>query len=77
MINASLRDGEVSGALKHAVVHPLLKRASLDPEVLNNYCLMANIPFWGKVLERVVATQLQACLVETDYLNPFQSGFSK
>ncbi|KAF7254239.1 hypothetical protein EYD10_01276 [Varanus komodoensis] len=29
----------------------------------------------GKVLERVVAGQLQALLDETDYLDPFQSGF--
>ncbi|KAF7243518.1 putative RNA-directed DNA polymerase from transposon BS, partial [Varanus komodoensis] len=31
--------------------------------------------FLGKVLERVVAGQLQAFLDETDYLDPFQSGF--
>ncbi|KAF7243052.1 putative RNA-directed DNA polymerase from transposon BS [Varanus komodoensis] len=29
----------------------------------------------GRVLERVVAGQLQALLDETDYLDPFQSGF--
>ncbi|KAF7248256.1 Transcription factor ETV6 [Varanus komodoensis] len=36
---------------------------------------VANIPFLGKVLERVVAGQLQARLDETDYLDPFQSSF--
>uniref|UniRef100_A0A8D2LN46 Reverse transcriptase domain-containing protein n=1 Tax=Varanus komodoensis TaxID=61221 RepID=A0A8D2LN46_VARKO len=40
-----------------------------------NYRPVANIPFLGKVLERVVAGQLQALLEETDYLDPFQSGF--
>ncbi|KAF7253392.1 ERI1 exoribonuclease 3 [Varanus komodoensis] len=40
-----------------------------------NYRPVANIPFLGKVLERVVAGQLQALLDETDYLDPFQSGF--
>ncbi|KAF7240862.1 Receptor-type tyrosine-protein phosphatase T [Varanus komodoensis] len=39
-----------------------------------NYRPVANIPFLGKVLERVVAGQLQALLDETDYLDPFQSG---
>ncbi|KAF7238001.1 RNA-directed DNA polymerase from mobile element jockey, partial [Varanus komodoensis] len=39
------------------------------------YRPVANIPFLGKVLERVVAGQLQALLDETDYLDPFQSGF--
>ncbi|KAF7246976.1 CMP-sialic acid transporter [Varanus komodoensis] len=40
-----------------------------------NYRPVANIPFLGKVLERVVAGQLQALLDETDYLDPLQSGF--
>ncbi|KAF7249443.1 hypothetical protein EYD10_05220 [Varanus komodoensis] len=40
-----------------------------------NYRLVANIPFLGKAFERVVAGQLQALLDETDYLDPFQSGF--
>ncbi|KAF7246492.1 PDZ domain-containing RING finger protein 4, partial [Varanus komodoensis] len=40
-----------------------------------NYRPVTNIPFLGKVLERVVAGQLQALLDETDYLDPFQSGF--
>ncbi|KAF7249253.1 putative RNA-directed DNA polymerase from transposon BS, partial [Varanus komodoensis] len=40
-----------------------------------NYRPVANIPFLGKVLERVVAGQLQALLDETDYLDPFQSSF--
>ncbi|KAF7236814.1 Extracellular calcium-sensing receptor [Varanus komodoensis] len=47
----------------------------MDPEMATNYRPVANIPFLGKVLERVVAGQLQALLDETDYLDPFQSGF--
>uniref|UniRef100_A0A8D2J284 Reverse transcriptase domain-containing protein n=1 Tax=Varanus komodoensis TaxID=61221 RepID=A0A8D2J284_VARKO len=43
--------------------------------MVTNYRPVANIPFLGKVLERVVAGQLQALLDETDYLDPFQSGF--
>ncbi|KAF7253150.1 hypothetical protein EYD10_01179 [Varanus komodoensis] len=75
VVNASLRDGQVPAPLKEAVVRPVLKKASLDPEMATNYRPVANIPFLGKVLERVVAGQLQACLNETDYLDPFQSGF--
>ncbi|KAF7254198.1 hypothetical protein EYD10_01049 [Varanus komodoensis] len=73
--NASLRDGRVPAPLKEAVVRPVLKKASLDPEVATNYRPVANIPFLGKVLERVVVGQLQTLLDETDYLDPFQSGF--
>ncbi|KAF7249427.1 Galectin-related protein, partial [Varanus komodoensis] len=75
VINPSLWDGRVPAPLKEAVVRPVLKKVSLDPEMAANYRLVANIPFLGKVLERVVAGQLEALLDETDYLNPFQSGF--
>ncbi|KAF7252624.1 Craniofacial development protein 2 [Varanus komodoensis] len=75
VINSSLKDGWVPALLKEAVVRPVLKKASLDPEMAANYRPVANIPFLGKVLERVVAGQLQALLDETDYLDPFQSGF--
>ncbi|KAF7250254.1 hypothetical protein EYD10_03943 [Varanus komodoensis] len=75
VVNASLRDGRVPTPLKDAVVQPVLKKASLDPEVAANYRPVANIPFLGKVLEWVVAGKLQALLNETDYLDPFQSSF--
>ncbi|KAF7245399.1 RNA-directed DNA polymerase from mobile element jockey [Varanus komodoensis] len=75
VINASLKDGQVPAPLKKAVVRPVLKKASLDPEMAISYRPVANILFLGKVLEQVVAGQLQALLDETDYLDPFQSGF--
>ncbi|KAF7251550.1 hypothetical protein EYD10_03015 [Varanus komodoensis] len=61
-------------ALRKIRFHPR-RPVSLDPEMATNYRPVANIPFLGKVLERVVAGQLQALLDETDYLVPFQSGF--
>ncbi|KAF7254734.1 RNA-directed DNA polymerase from mobile element jockey [Varanus komodoensis] len=63
------------GPSREVVVLPVLKEASLDPEMATNYRPVANIPFLGKVLEWVVVGQLQALLDETDYLDPFQSGF--
>ncbi|KAF7238948.1 N-terminal EF-hand calcium-binding protein 3 [Varanus komodoensis] len=75
VVNASLREGRVPAPLKEVVIRPVLKKVSLDPEMATNYRPVANIPFLGKVLERVVAGQLQALLDETDYLDPFQSGF--
>ncbi|KAF7250584.1 CDC42 small effector protein 2-A [Varanus komodoensis] len=75
VIITSLKDGRVPAPLKEAVVRLVLKEASLDPEMAVHYRPVANILFFGKVLERVVAGQLQALLDETDYLDPFQSGF--
>lgn len=44
---------------RSTVISPLLKKPTLDPEVLDNYRPISNIPFLSKVLEKVVAVQLQ------------------
>ncbi|KAF7247744.1 Reverse transcriptase-like protein [Varanus komodoensis] len=44
------------------------------PKLMDEFQLLRSDDV-DKVLERVVAGQLQALLDETDYLNPFQSGF--
>uniref|UniRef100_A0A803U0C0 Reverse transcriptase domain-containing protein n=1 Tax=Anolis carolinensis TaxID=28377 RepID=A0A803U0C0_ANOCA len=75
IINASLCQGSVPSCFKQAVVKPLLKKSSLDPSVCNNYRPISNLPFLGKVLERVVAKHLQGFLDDTDFLDRSQSGF--
>uniref|UniRef100_A0A670IP01 Reverse transcriptase domain-containing protein n=1 Tax=Podarcis muralis TaxID=64176 RepID=A0A670IP01_PODMU len=75
VVNASLCEGAFPDPLKEAVIKPLLKKTSLDPANLANYRPVSNLPFLGKVIERVVAKQLQACLEDADHLDPFQSGF--
>uniref|UniRef100_A0A803TBL9 Reverse transcriptase domain-containing protein n=1 Tax=Anolis carolinensis TaxID=28377 RepID=A0A803TBL9_ANOCA len=75
IINASLEQGLFPSSLKQATIRPILKKASLDSSILSNYRPISNLPFLGKVLERVVASQLQGFLDDTDYLDPFQSGF--
>ena len=44
--------------MKLACVTPLLKKLSLDAEVLNNYRPISLLSFLSKLLERVVAKQL-------------------
>ena len=51
------------------------KRNNLALDDIGNYRPIANVPFMSKVVERVVADQLQARLDETNALDPFQSGF--
>uniref|UniRef100_A0A803SNL8 Reverse transcriptase domain-containing protein n=1 Tax=Anolis carolinensis TaxID=28377 RepID=A0A803SNL8_ANOCA len=75
IINASLEQGGFPSYLKQAVVRPLLKKVSLDSTVLNNFRPISNLPFLGKVLERVVASQLQGFLDDINYLDQSQSGF--
>ena len=67
VVNASLQQGRTSACLKEAVIRLLLKKASLDPSVLDNYRPVSNIPSLGKVLKHVVLSQLQGFLEEVDY----------
>ncbi len=58
VINSSLQTSLVPSYFKHAVVHPLLKKANLDPADLNNYRPISKLPFLSKVLEKAVLNQL-------------------
>ena len=75
VVNLSLQSGYVPPALKVAVIRPLLKKPTLDPEVLANYRPISNLAFLSKVLEKVVASQLQDHLKHNNLFEKFQSGF--
>lgn len=74
-INGSLVTGYVPQSYKVAVIKPLLKKPSLDPDVLANYRPISNLPFLSKVLEKVVVTQLLEHLQRNSLFEMFQSGF--
>ncbi|KAK2141457.1 hypothetical protein LSH36_1095g00036 [Paralvinella palmiformis] len=46
-------------SFKKAIVQPLLKKPSLDKEVLKNYRPVSNLPYLSKILETVVAKRLE------------------
>ena len=53
IINMSLSHGKLPASLKEAIVIPLLKKQSLDPDVLSNYRPVSNLPQLLKTLEKV------------------------
>ncbi|XP_053301290.1 uncharacterized protein LOC128460231 [Pleuronectes platessa] len=75
IINLSLSSGYVPQSFKIAVIKPLLKKPTLDPEVLANYRTISNLPFISKILEKVVANQLCEFLRENNIYEDFQLGF--
>uniref|UniRef100_M3XIQ1 Reverse transcriptase domain-containing protein n=1 Tax=Latimeria chalumnae TaxID=7897 RepID=M3XIQ1_LATCH len=75
IVSASLEEGVFPVALKKAQVRPLLKRISLDPDDLGNYRPISNLPFLGKVIEKVVAGHLREHLDNFNLYDRFQSGF--
>ena len=77
IVNDSLSSGHVPEEFKVAHVTPLLKNTSLDKNVLKNYRPVSNLPFVSKVLERVVAKQLQNYLTVNNLHEPQQSAYRK
>ena len=59
LVNQSLSDAKMPVAFKTAQVVPLLKKPSLDPDLMKNYRPVSNLPFLSKIIEKVIATQLQ------------------
>ena len=77
IMNKSLSSGIVPQCFKHALVKPLLKKASLDPNCLKHYRPVSNLPFLLKVLERIVLKQFLQHLQSHSLLEPFQSAYRK
>lgn len=63
--------------MKSAIVKPLFKKPQLDPNDLKNYRPVSNLPFVSKVIERVVALQLNTHLEQNHLLDPLQSAYRR
>ncbi len=61
--------------LRRKSITPVLKKHGLDSSSLSSYRPISNLSFLSKILEKVVAFQLQAYLTAHSLYQPFQSGF--
>ncbi len=77
IVNKSLTEGVVPDELKRAIINPLLKKSSLDHNTFKNYRPVSNLPFVSKVLERVVAKQLNDYLSVNNLHESMQSAYKK
>ena len=57
--------------------YPYPQKSSLDKEVFKNYRPVSNLKFISKILERVVAIQLQTHLDEAGFMTTLQSAYRK
>ena len=71
IINTSLTTGIVPRDLKTAIVKPLLKKPSLDKNLLKNYRPISNLPFLSKIVLHKLLSHLQ----EHHLSNPFQLAY--
>ena len=75
IINMSLAFGHVPTSTKTALVTLLIKKSSLDKEVLQNYQPVSNLAFLSKVLERVVCARFREYPTANCLLEPHQSTY--
>ena len=62
LFNYSLTSGVVPNSFKLAIIKPLIKKQSLDHNLLSSYRPISNLSFLSKSLERIVAEQLNSYL---------------
>ncbi len=77
IMNNCIVNGFVPEEMKHAIIHPLLKKPNLDPTVLSNCRPVSTLSFMSKILEKIVFHQLQSFLNGNKIFEAFQSGFRK
>ena len=77
IVNLSLESGYVPPSLKTAVLLPLLKKPSLDHELLSNYRPISNLKVISKIIEKVVAVRLQDYLESNQLNEPLQSAYKR
>ena len=71
--NLSLESGCVPHSLKQAILKLLLKKASLDHEILRNFRPISNL----KLIRKVVANRLVSYLEQNHLDEPLQSAYKK
>ena len=75
VINDSFKIGSFPEGFKCANILPRLKSSATDVEELKYYRPIANLRFFGKILERIAASQLQQYLSASGLHAKSQSGY--
>ena len=75
--NASLENAVMPVVFKQAIVRPLLKKQSLDKDILNKYHPVSNLTQLSKVIEKVIARRITSHISDQRVEDCFQSGYRK
>ena len=76
LVNCSLSEGVVPDEFKKAIVTPLIKKSSLPPNDLKNYRPVLGLGFISKLVECVVASQLNDHVSVNGLENVRQSAYN-
>jgi hypothetical protein len=77
IVNLSMSSGIMPGDMKTATIIPLLKKSSLDSEVMKNYRPVSNLSYLSKLIERVVAERLSSHIALNGMDQVLQSAYKK
>ena len=66
IVNCSLSSGVFPAELRKARITPVLKKPSLDTQQLTSYRPVSNLPFLGKLIEKVVSSQVASFVKSND-----------
>jgi len=75
MCNTSIQHQTFPASHKNAIVHPLLKKSTLDPNDLASYRPISNLSFVSKTLERIINKRLSTHMDSQSMLPPTQSAY--
>ena len=77
MVNQSFFEGIVPKSWKSAQVTPLLKKPSLDHNVVSSYRPISNLPVLSKLSERLVLNRVMSSLNNSNLLPTHQSAYRR
>ena len=73
--NAVIQHVNMPAQLKHAFVRPLLKKVTLEKNVLCNYRPVSNLPQLSKVIENLILQRLTRHIEDESMFDPYQSAY--
>ena len=77
LVNSSLQEGVFPDALKEGLLHPKIKKTSMDKEDLNNFRPITNLAFLSKVIEKSVACQTRHYLTVNNLYPKLQAAYQQ
>ena len=75
IVNKSLSSGVMPDSLKISQVTPFLKKPSLDVENFKHFRPVSNLPYIGKLIERVAVTQMDTHMTIHNLHEVYQSAY--
>lgn len=71
IVNSSLLSGDVPVSFMHAMIQSLLKKPSLDQNIMSNFRPISKLPFISKVFRKIVLSQITPFLYEHKIMEVF------